>query len=95
MVTHRGREYHSWKTVGSDFGKERVNTYQWRPAEEWFDLEKDPWCLNNLAGPGMDGVFPAKLDEWMKQQGDEGDATERDAENRQPDYKPWGRKGGY
>lgn len=95
MVTHRGREYQSWKTVKSDFGKERVHTYQWRPAEEWFDLEKDPWCLNNLAGPEMDGSFSAKLEEWMTQQGDEGDATERDAENRQPEYKPWSKKGSY
>ena len=31
----------------------------------------------------------------MKQQGDKGDATERDAENRQPDYKPWSKTGTY
>ena len=37
----------------------------------------------------------AELDSWMKQQGDLGDATERDAENRQPKLKPWSKNGSY
>ena len=47
-----------------------------------------------MAKPDDRGLS-AKLDAWMKQQGDKGDATERDAESRQPDYKPWAKEGGY
>ena len=72
-----------------------MGAYQQRAAEELYDLETDPWCLNNLSGQADDRGLSAKLDAWMKQQGDKGDATERDAESRQPDYKPWAKTGSY
>ncbi len=95
VVTHRGREYHSWKKVDSDFARERFASYQHRPPEELFYLPEDPWCCDNRIGK-VEGIsLPSKMGVWMKQQGDLGDATERDAENRQPDYKPWSKKGQY
>ena len=95
MVTGRGREYHSWKEVESSFARDRVSLYQRRPEEELFFLPDDPWCLENRAGEVEGRILSSKLDAWMKQQGDLGDATERDAENRQPEYKPWSKKGRY
>ncbi len=94
-VTDRGREYHSWKEVESSFARDRVSLYQRRPEEELFFLPDDPWCLENRAGEVEGRILSSKLDAWMKQQGDLGDATERDAENRQPEYKPWSKKGRY
>ena len=72
-----------------------MKAYQQRAAEELYDLKMDPWCLNNQFGHADDRGLSAKLDAWMKQQGDKGDATEREAESRQPNYKPWSKKGTY
>ncbi len=45
-----------------------------RPAEELFDIKKDPGCLDNLAAkPEFDevrGVLAAKLDSYLKETGD-------------------------
>ena len=64
-----------------------VERYQRRPAEELYDVEKDPYELNNLAGdPALQGVkaeLAKQLDQWMQQQGDEGVATELKAFERQ------------
>ncbi len=57
-----------------------VKWYQHRPAEELYDIVKDPYELNNLAGDPanrelMDGLRK-KLEAWMDQQGDKGLETE-------------------
>ncbi|MEK6238437.1 MAG: sulfatase, partial [Planctomycetales bacterium] len=97
VITHKDAIFASWKTVDTDFARRRVEAYVKRPAEELFDLRNDRWCLTNLAGKKETGETQAKLsrrmDAWMKQQGDQGDATERAALTRQPKEKPW-RKGG-
>jgi uncharacterized sulfatase len=95
MVTKRDNIFRSWKGVETQFAQDRVRGYQQRAAEELYDLKTDPWCLNNQFGQADDQGLPAKLDAWMKQQGDQGDATEREAKSRQPDYKPWSKKGTY
>ena len=99
MVTAKDEIFRSWKTVDSDFARERVLSYQKRPAEELFDLKSDAWCQKNLAMESglveKRTTMQAELDSWMKQQGDLGDATERDAENRQPKLKPWSKNGSY
>lgn len=63
--------------------KARVEFFQHRPSEELYDLENDPLELRNLTGkPGMEEVrarLGRELDEWMRQQGDRGIETERDA----------------
>lgn len=99
MVTERDAIFKSWKSTNTGFARERTSSYQKRPAKELYDLTLDPWCRNNVAG-GSDlkahqQALEWRLDAWMKQQGDKGDATERDAENRQPKHKPWGKKGSY
>jgi uncharacterized sulfatase len=57
-----------------------VARYRRRPAEELYDLRKDPFEQNNVAdNPEQAGVIEqlrAQLDSWMRQQGDRGRATE-------------------
>ena len=93
VITERDKIFRSWTTIDSDFARGRVEAYGRRPAEELFDLKNDPWCLTNLAGKeNRLTELSSQLDQWMKQQGDFGDATERDANSRQPEIKPWAKK---
>ncbi len=64
-----------------------VHAYQHRPAVELYDLEQDPFELNNLAGQS---AFEAEqqrlslqLEAWMRAQGDAGRETEWRAPERQ------------
>ena len=66
--------------------KERVESYQYRPEFELYDIDQDPLNLNNLANNKnysdiQENLFK-ELKNWMKQQGDKGLATEADAPNR-------------
>lgn len=67
-------------------GKARAAFYRQRPAEELYDLELDPFELKNVAGEerlaAVQTRLSARLDGWMKQQGDEGWATEMRARER-------------
>ena len=58
-----------------------MKRYHTRPAEELYDLAADPWELKNLAADaahsGKLKALRADLDAWMRDQGDEGLATER------------------
>lgn len=58
-----------------------VRRYHTRPAEELYDLTADPWELKNLAADPAHAAtlksLSTALDAWMKDQGDEGMATER------------------
>ncbi len=74
--------WQSWvrKAKTDPFAARRVAAYQHRPAEEFYDVVSDPLELNNLAG---DPEYRQEMDRmrerlraWMKQQGDEGLATE-------------------
>ena len=53
-----------------------INRNEYRPAEELYDLTKDPWELDNLVdSPEHQGILKElreALDAWMKQQGDPG-----------------------
>ncbi len=83
-VSTHGRDYTeinngvwgSWKQKGKTdaFAAKRVKMLQYRPAEELYDLRKDPHELNNLADNSAQQKILAslrqKLDAWMKQQGD-------------------------
>ena len=57
-----------------------VERYLNRPAEELYDLSKDPHELNNLAGREKQAKVKARLkhqlQDWMAGQGDLGQATE-------------------
>ena len=76
----------SWRAAGEEQAA-RADLYQHRPAAELYDLEADPYELNNLAGqPELAevlGELRRQLDRWMKQQGDKGMETELQANHRQ------------
>ena len=61
----------------------RVDWMAHRPAEEFYDLNRDPFELNNLAGdPAYAEIsqgLQAELESWMTQQGDRGLQTELEA----------------
>ena len=65
--------------------------YQHRAAEELYDVENDPHCLNNLIDDPrlaeLKGDLSTRLDAWMESQGDEGAATEALAHTRKSKYK--------
>ena len=64
-----------------------VERFQRRPREELFDIERDPYCLNNLAeDPSLSAVkadLRDQLESWMVAQGDLGQPTEQAAKTRQ------------
>ncbi|MGB0582543.1 MAG: sulfatase family protein [Limisphaerales bacterium] len=88
-VTRRFPAYASWKRkadTGDDFALEQWQRYRKRPQLEFYDLQTDPYELENLAKstaqqPRIQRMHRL-LGTWMKQQGDEGVATELDALSR-------------
>jgi uncharacterized sulfatase len=64
-----------------------VDMYQHRPAEELYDLRRDPYELNNIGADPANGELVAslrkRLEDWMKEQGDRGVETEMLAFERQ------------
>lgn len=86
--------FKTWEKMaaaGDAIAQRLVRDYRHRPAEELFDCEADPWNRTNLiADPTLAPVrdaLRAQLDAWMKQQGDEGQATEMKALERMPNRK--------
>ena len=79
----------SWRNAanaGNEYAAERLHKYQYRPAEELYDMIEDPWELNNLAD---DPAYAAKkaelraaLEAWMVDVGDLGQETEMKALER-------------
>ena len=84
-----------WKDIGktNPAVAARARSYQHRPAEELYDLEKDPYELRNLADDPAYAKIKARLrkalERWMAQQGDEGNATELKAIERQGPNRKW------
>jgi uncharacterized sulfatase len=81
-----GKEFASWQQkaeAGDAFASTQVARYLRRPATELYDLETDPWELTDLATQPAHAATIQRLREhletWMTQQGDRGDATEREA----------------
>ncbi len=77
------REWQRRGDEGDTFARERAGLYQTRPAEELYDVVKDPYQMHNLAADPayrkvLDRMRP-KLDAWMASQGDLGAQTELDA----------------
>lgn len=86
---HQGAVIDSWiedAKSNSQLAK-RVDWLFRRPSAELYDLQNDPFELNNLAeNPQLAAVrtaLQAKLDAWMAQQGDRGLDTELLAQTRQ------------
>ena len=82
IMTQQGKNaiFASWKDT------ERAKAYQYRPAEELYDMQNDPWELNNLAADAKHQKTKTQLrlqlDKWMQQQGDKGIETELQANTR-------------
>ncbi len=93
----QGIVFKSWKQAAAagthPDAADKVKRYHHRPALELFDITKDPLEWNNLADdPAFAKVkteLSAKLETWMKSQGDEGQTTELDAYEHQA---KWARK---
>lgn len=87
---HRGEPITSWQVDAKDDPKlaARVEWLFHRPAEELYNLEADPYEMNNLAGDPkyteVQSRLGTELDAWMRQQGDQGLETELRAKERQP-----------
>jgi uncharacterized sulfatase len=64
-----------------------TNKFQHRPSVELYDLENDKYCMNNIAGKPENIAILKRMDrvlkEWMASCGDEGQATEMKALERQ------------
>jgi N-sulfoglucosamine sulfohydrolase len=77
--------------AGDAHARAMTEKYQHRPAEELYDVENDPHCLNNLiddpAYAELKAELSTRLDAWMKSQGDEGAATEALALTRKSKFK--------
>ena len=79
--------FKQWEAKGETdkHAREMTHKYQYRPAIELYDVEKDPYCMKNLAD---DPNYKTKINEldkqlkgWMKYCGDKGQETEMDALN--------------
>jgi N-sulfoglucosamine sulfohydrolase len=85
----------TWKDVGKTnlYAAARARFYQHRPEVELYDLQKDPYELINLADdptyPNIKVRLRKELERWMTQQGDEGNATELKAIERQGPNRKW------
>ncbi len=86
----KSREFKSWiaKAEGGDKdAADKVRRYRNRAGVEVYDLENDPYEWHNLAGKpevgDVEKTLRAKLDEWMRSQGDKGQETELAARERQ------------
>jgi N-sulfoglucosamine sulfohydrolase len=78
-----------WKELGKTDDKiaRLVKRYRYRPAIEMYDIQVDPYELKNMANSQaiweVQDELKTLLHEWMKQQGDQGIATELQANERQ------------
>ena len=78
----------TWVTAGKTdaFAKQTTHRYQWRPAEELYDIENDPYESSNLADEkkyqGIKRDLRLRLLRWMDEQGDLGQETEMMALDR-------------
>nr|WP_320022329.1 sulfatase [uncultured Draconibacterium sp.] len=81
----KGVVFNSWKEKGKtdEFAKSLSYKYQHRPAEELYDLNNDPYEMNNIASnpkyADIKKELRDKLYQWMDQQGDKGQQTEMEA----------------
>ncbi|MEJ6567848.1 MAG: sulfatase [Akkermansiaceae bacterium] len=91
--------FRSWEALARK-GDERatylVNRYKKRPAIELYDVVSDPLETKNLAEEEGKGEIikslRKELHDWMTSQGDQGQATEMDAQNHQGRGRKKGKK---
>lgn len=77
--------------AGDVHARAMTQKYQHRSAEELYDVENDPHCLNNLIDnpeyAELKADLSTQLDAWMLSQGDKGAATEALAHTRGKKFK--------
>ncbi|MBW8015475.1 MAG: hypothetical protein FVQ82_04750 [Planctomycetes bacterium] len=84
-IVARSAIYATWKQKAKTDpdAAEKVRRYENRPAEELYDVVKDKYEWNNLAGDPKYAKVKKQLREklyaWMAQQGDKGQTTEMEA----------------
>ena len=77
-VKNRKQVWANWLESAETDSKAKflVDKFVKRPAIEFYDMQKDPWEMNNLAGDekykGKIAYMKSELENWMKQQGDKG-----------------------
>jgi len=75
--------WNTWKTKAetSAAAEKLVERIETRPAIEFYDLKNDPYELHNLAADAkyksMVAEYSQRLQQWMKQQGDEGASVDK------------------
>ena len=71
---------------GDQSAKDYINKMVYRPAEELYDINADPFCLDNLIDreelSGVKNELSLGLDRWMGDQGDLGWETELNGSER-------------
>ena len=78
LTTKKCSMWASWLETAAENAEARQLTDRFvtRPAIEFYDLQSDPWELNNLAGnpayADRIATMRTALEAWMKQQGDRG-----------------------
>lgn len=93
-IAMKSPSFQSWEkraAKGDQRAAYLVNRYKNRPAIELYNIVNDPSELNNIAGEKENVeiilTLREKLDDWMKEQGDEGQQTELDANKHQSKWK--------
>lgn len=97
VVTRKGGDkadfWDSWVKQGNSgnaHAKAMTAKYHHRPAEELYNVAKDPHCLKNLINDpklaALKSELSNELDSWMKSQGDQGAATEAISHTRKAGY---------
>ena len=82
-VKNRQQVWASWMDSVATNANARILTtrYVKRPAIEFYDLKKDPWELNNLAGKKQYAKritnMQHELAKWMEQRGDKGASMDK------------------
>lgn len=82
--------FRSWELKANEGDKaaaDKVYRYQHRPGEELYNVNDDPYELNNVAGdPQLSEIrdqLKMELEAWMKRCGDQGQQTELEALSHQ------------
>lgn len=94
-AVNRSNWWKEWVALaesGDEHARKMVNAYQHRPAEELFDVNKDPQNQHNLANDSELAAVRSELRErllqWMASQGDQGQKTELAAHEHQWNRRP-------
>jgi uncharacterized sulfatase len=84
-ITHKETWWKTWEKLAdsNEFAKTLINKYQKRPSRELYDVNKDPYNMENLADdPNYENIvisLDKVLKDWMIECGDEGQKTEMKA----------------